>query len=125
MNYGMARQVQDDDGDGGWHFTIKNDSRIWRHECCRSCASRLSGHPTKQLAEECLYQWALDQAREFKVQVVKEWEGCVMCAGPTKMVAVWKAATPGWTERAAFCDEHATVDNVLARVERTSTMTYS
>lgn len=108
MNYAQARPL----GDGsGWHFTVRNDSRIWRHPCCDGH----DPHPTAEDAERCLHTWRRAQAAEWSEGMWASWESCWVCDTPTKFCATFRDL--GMRERVTLCDEHRTTVHVLAYVD--------
>lgn len=127
MNYASAREMMGPDGKGTgrWHYTVRNDDRIWRHQCCRECAHANDGHPSRDEAYACAHEFALKLAEEWKPCSFDSWHGCVVCDAPTKEGATWGSATPGWPNHEAFCAEHLTLENVRAQVREPGDTTYS
>jgi len=58
VNYYKARELADRDGhSGGFHFTCRNDDRVWPVGACRDHPP----HPTAEDAERCFYDHELAQ----------------------------------------------------------------
>lgn len=105
MNYYQPRQVLGADGQpGGWHYTCRNDSRIWPVGDC-------AGHPphaTQDEAYECWTNYLLSNRlrldrQEHDVKRPCKFEGC----------EEW---TQGYAEVDGrifhLCDEHRTAEVV-------------
>jgi hypothetical protein len=94
VNYAEARQIE---GGGGWHFTVRNDDRIWTHECCRdpgppatpedverfgyrlgdpTLGKAHTPHATREEAEQCLHDWRVRQAQAWEESDWSNWQGC-------------------------------------------------
>lgn len=143
MNYAEARRLEDGTG---WHFTVRNDDRIWPHACCRTDGPPATeedvekygyqlGEPTlgpphaphasKEEAEQCFHEWRLRQAAEWKESTWSNWQGCEICDAPTKKAARFRDL--GGSTYVSLCDEHRTMEHVRAYVEehRTTSGIYS
>jgi hypothetical protein len=94
MNYAEARKREDG---SGWHFTVRNDDRIWPHECCRTpgppateeeqqrfgfkpgeltLGEAHAPHATREEAEECFHQWRMRQPIQYVEGLFGDWSGC-------------------------------------------------
>ena len=145
MNYAEARQLK---GEAGWHFTVRNDDRIWAHQCCCTMVPATMDdvartqdiyhgtlkvgdlvlgpphepHATKEEAEECFHQWRLRQ----KIRLdggYGNWESCEVCGEPTKK----GAAQPdiGGARHVALCDKHLNEESVRSLMKRVTECIYS
>lgn len=130
MNYAEARRLSDG---SGWHFTVRNDSNIWTHQCC--CGEgppateedvikygyRLgeptlgpphAPHATKEEADACCEAWQMRQADAWQESNFGDWGGCEYegCDNPTKHGANWRGL--GGRVYVRLCDEHLNDDGV-------------
>lgn len=121
MNYGAAREL----ASGGWHYTIRNGTEIWRHKCCRECEHSVSGHPTKEDAYKCVYDYALRAASKWQRHNFGGWRDCEVCGAATKVGAYWEGVIPGWPENVPLCEQHLNDGNVMAQVEPVGYVTFS
>lgn len=60
MNYYDARQLESGPNAGKWHYTCRNDGRIWP---VGNCAEGCQGHDTAEEACEHYRQYLLDRLR--------------------------------------------------------------
>lgn len=147
MNYAEARKLEDG---SGWHFTVRNDDRIWTHECCReevvaglddveryrelgltlTTEDRIPGpphapHATREEAEACFNAWRRDpEGVKLNAHMLADWTGCVVCDAPTKSLATHNDIGRSYVGT-ALCDEHMTVENVLAQIKDITQVIYS
>jgi hypothetical protein len=104
MNYYEARQTNDKTG---WHYTCRNDDRIWPVGYC----AEHDPHPTAEEAVQCFHRYLLDGQAE---EQWADWTGCVVCDTPTKK---------GLTTRrplghaVPLCDEHRTPEVLAEQVD--------
>lgn len=118
MNYAEARAR--DDG-SGWHFTVRNDDRIWPVADCVNHEP----HATREEAEACFNAWRRDPAGvRLNAHQLGDWTGCVVCDKPTKSEATHQDIARSYGG-VPFCEEHMTVENVLARIEDITQVIYS
>ena len=100
MNYEQARQQQNEDGTPGkWHWTNRNDGRIYP---VGNCAHDCPGHDTADAAAEHQRQYDLTELRLD--QEYGSWSECEVCGKLTKMGA--EIPYRGWS--LMLCDEHRT-----------------
>jgi hypothetical protein len=94
VNYYQPREHKD----GGWHYTCRNDDRIWPVGYC----SDHPAHPTRDEAYECYRQYLLDTAR-YDQRIVDQQLRCEVCGTFTdRLVDVG----PGSVNSYMLCDEH-------------------
>jgi hypothetical protein len=127
MNYAEARQLS---SGNGWHFTVKNDDRIWTHECCRTTVPAtekdvadtewiyhgklkvgdpISGpphkpHGTRAEAGQCYHDWRMRKIREsveFDDAVFGSWQGCIAIVGSNPEID--NCPTPMYHETHRYC----------------------
>jgi hypothetical protein len=120
----MARELSDG---GGWHFTVKNDDRIWTHECCRdpgppateedaerygytvgepTLGKPHAPHATQEEAEACLQEWRLRQAADWDESAWSNWQGCEAPVDPPDAETAARIAaceTPAFHETHRYC----------------------
>jgi hypothetical protein len=143
MNYAQARPLEDA---SGWHFTVRNDDRIWPHPCCRepgppatpddvskygyelgapTLGKAHAAHPTREEAEACLHRWRLEQAGAWRETEWSNWTGCEVCDEPTKKAATYRDV--GGQHSISLCDEHRNAEQVRAYVDehRVTSAVYS
>lgn len=127
MNYAEARQRSDK---SGWAFTIRNDDDVWTAECCRLDAQDADGyrahkHATKEEAEACFNAWRRDPTGvQLNAHTLGDWTGCVICDAPTKSEATHQDIGRSY-RGVPFCEEHMTVENVLAQIGDVAQVIYS
>ena len=63
MNYYKARQIASDDSTERYHFTCRNDDRIWP---VGYCAEECPGHDTPEEAAAHYHEYLLDHRLEFE-----------------------------------------------------------
>ncbi len=124
MNYAEARQLSDG---GGWHYTVRNDDRIWTHQCCLdpgppatqddvekygyqlgepTLGKPHAPHATREEAEECYHAWRLRRIEEtlaFSDEMFGDWTGCRALLDPERVAAVASCATPAYHETHRYC----------------------
>lgn len=121
MNYAEARQREDK---SGWAFTIRNNDRIWTAECCRT-EGESHQHATREDAEECFNAWRCDpEGVKLNAHTLGDWTSCVVCDAPTKAEATHNDIGRSYVGT-ALCDEHMTVENVIAQVGDVTQVVYS
>lgn len=76
MNYYAARQHVD----GGWHFTCRNDERVYPVGPCREHRP----HPERVDAERCYYEHVMGLPVRVSDPVDGPWSSCARCDGPTR-----------------------------------------
>lgn len=101
MNYDQARQRKD----GKWHYTRKNDDRIYP---IGFCANNCAGHDTCEEAEWHYWEWQLVNICTHNPVVdlafVDGRQKCTLCGA----VATRVASLPGIAQpEVAICDDHA------------------
>lgn len=118
MNYAEARAR--DDG-SGWHFTVRNDDRIWPVAAC----AHHDPHATREEAEECFNAWRRDPAGvKLNARSLDDWTGCAVCGAPTKDEATHQDIARSYRS-VPFCEEHMTVENVIAQITDINQVIYS
>lgn len=141
MNYAEARQLDDK---SGWHFTVKNDNRVWAYHCCREPGSPATGqdvalygyelgepttgkphapHPTKEEAEACFNKWRRNPDHVSLDSSFRDWTGCTICDAPTKKAA--RVKDIGGSTHVALCDEHLTIELAISTIRDITSATYS
>lgn len=106
MNYYEAREIADSDGvpTGLWHYTCRNDDRIWP---VGYCSEGCPGHDSPEGAAEHYTEWLLDHILRLDGQLSDQQLRCRVC--------------DAWTDRFAeidllqtwpLCDEHRTREHV-------------
>ncbi len=120
MNYAQARQNLEKTG---WHFTVRNDNRIWAHECCCTkipateedikeldwihVGDLILGpaheyHETKEEAEACLNNWRRDPERVSLDGQYYHWAGCEARFTPVNE-EVENCPQPYWHKTHRYC----------------------
>ena len=77
MNYYQPRQIQLGENAGKWHYTCRNDDRIWPVGFCRDGCE---GHDTSEEAAAHQREYDLDHR---KVRKVEPWSQCAECGKRT------------------------------------------
>lgn len=127
MNYAEARQRSDK---SGWAFTVRNDEDVWTAPCCRTDEQDADGyrahrHVTREEAEACFNAWRRDPEKvELNAQTSGDWTGCVICDTPTKSAATHQDIG-GRYRGIALCEEHMTVETVVAQIKNLTQVIYS
>jgi len=112
MNYDEAREIRGSDGKptGRWHYTSAN-----RRAGTRPIGYCLEheGHPSREEAERCYWQWEIDQAqqREGARTVDGVADGrmtCKLCAAPS----VGRYVLPGAWLELDLCAQHFNRDGL-------------
>lgn len=88
MNYYQPREMQDKNGQGTglWHYTVKNDNRIW---AIGNCADNCPGHADKEGAYEHYRQYLIDKARFHAPTVANPTlHKCEICGEWTDKIAI-------------------------------------
>lgn len=152
MNYAEARQLADG---SGWHFTVRNDDRIWAASCCRTqipataedvaasdwiyhgslkVGDLIDGlphepHPTREAAERCFNEWRRLQPIELVDDLYPRWHDC---EGDDWGEPCGEPTKGGaWhhdyahKREYALCPEHRTVDCVLSLIVDVTSVTHS
>lgn len=101
MNYYEARELRDEKGEGTgrWHYTVRNDGRIWP---VGYCADGCPGHESAEAACEHQREYELANLRQI---TYAGWTDCQVCGAPTKAGV---EHGPGIGHPIALCDEHRT-----------------
>lgn len=95
MNYYEARQLKDT---GGWHYTCKNDDRVWPVGYCREHEP----HATKEEAEDCYRGYLLDNRLRLDGKDANAQHKCRECGEWTSGLAECDLTI------VVLCDEHRT-----------------
>lgn len=108
MNYYTATELAKDGKPTGlWHYTRRNDGRMWP---VGYCAENCPGHATPDEAREHYRQYQIDTARDRKTV---QWGGCEVCDTPTKDGV---CIEPDQMEFHHLCPEHhnrATLETLI------------
>lgn len=146
MNYAEARELT---GGRGWHFTVKNDDRIWTHQCCRRMRPATAAdiedyrdmgfdllpgelvpdgphppHATRAEAEACFNEWRRAPERfVIEREVLGDWTGCRICDHPTKSVVCHRDA--GGPHLIALCLAHLSIEIAASTVTDATRVAYS
>lgn len=145
MNYYEAREIQTKEGQptGLWHYTCKNDGRIWAvgycssKELCPDCQGRsgpmwrgdhcdtcsdlglvhvpnpCQGHATKEEAEEHYRQWELDKETRYDGKLSGQQLQCQLCQAWTQ-----RFARVGQVNTYILCDDHCNRESLEPLVPR-------
>jgi len=99
VNYYGPRELQDGDGKGTglWHYTVRNDDRIWPVGYCRDDCP---GHQSADGARAHQRRYELDNLRHV---TYRGWTDCEVCGAATKRAI---EHGPGIGRDIALCDEH-------------------
>jgi hypothetical protein len=105
VNYYGARELRDADGKGigRYHYTCRNDNRIWPVGYC----VEHEGHATEQEAQDCYKRYLLDHRLNLDMTMNDTQRKCCICGE--------------WTQKAAeidngqiwdLCDAHRNRETV-------------
>lgn len=110
MNYYEPRQKTD----GKWHYTCRNDDRIWP---VGYCADGCPGHDTEAEAFAHQTEWERDHITFCEYGIQGEWHECGIdgCTELTRTMAEW--GTGGATPKLYVCAAHATRETIAPLVE--------
>ncbi len=116
MNYYGPREItRDDKPTGLFHYTCRNDGRIWP---IGPCADGCPGHKTAEEACEHYREFLLAGIVLCKIE--QEWpkdkcdvDGCNEAATHYG----YSRNEPGAWERGRFCDVHATAEEMAKKIE--------
>lgn len=81
MNYAEPRQIGAGPLKGKWHWTVKNDDRIWAAGYCSmlETGSQCEGHDTPEEAAEHYRQYMLDKRLSFDHTLADAQRHCEEC----------------------------------------------
>jgi hypothetical protein len=106
MNYYAAREIQDESGrgTGRWHYTCRNDHRIWPVGYCNEGCP---GHDTPEEANQHMTAYVLDTGIDLSRSLSNEQRKCEVCGAWTQGVAEVRGP---WCvpDSYVLCDEHRT-----------------
>lgn len=107
MNYYQARQMRDDKGEpsGIWHFTCRNDDRIWPVGCTKDCK-----HTS---AEEACQHWVETEIARGVRHGKSSWTTCHEHDCPNPANQTFTVGGPNGID-VALCPEHATDETAIA-----------
>lgn len=103
MNYDQPRQLES----GGWHYTSRNDDRIYPVGYCAD--HRDAPHATEDEARACYARYMVEQRLRLDV-TLGSWNPCTAPSGCE--VLTNRAATLGGWHLYRLCDEHRTAEVV-------------
>lgn len=108
MNYYEARQMRDDKGEpsGIWHFTCRNDDRIWPVGCTKDCK-----HTT---AEEACQHWVETEIARGVRHGMSSWTTCEFESCPNPAQHTFSVGHNGGMGGYALCPEHGTDETAIA-----------
>lgn len=103
MNYDQPSQLQS----GGWHYTSRNDDRIYPVGYCAD--HRDTPHATEDEARACYARYLIEQRTSLDV-TLGDWNPCEAPSG-CEVLTNRCAMVGGWTVY-RLCDEHRTAEVV-------------
>jgi len=106
VNYYQPRELTDADDKptGRWHYTCKNDGRVWP---VGNCATDCPGHDSPEGAREHQRQYEITRVR-FGIEW-GDYNPCQVCGTLTNGGATWGI---GRLSHARLCPEHQTHEHV-------------
>lgn len=109
MNYYGPRERRDEHGQpaGLWHYTCRNDDRIWP---VGYCAQECAGHATPEEACDHYKAYQLDHELRLDNKLADQQRPCEVCGAWTQGCA----QIGGYTTY-VLCDEHRTREAVAER----------